>query len=445
MNNVWNYNAFAGLESTPVATEIYSEIKAMQMAARAVAFNADDRGSLGLYVAANLRRENQLPAGMDDPIYGSMAYTPAFYATVFGTQTCQDVLAMAIDAVDTPLVRDALTALAETTGGSNLFATTSGRLPLTEALQYPDRRVRYESAIILGSASIDRGFNGDVTVVPTLASAVRTGNAQFAVIIADNDEDLGTAATLMTNLGFEVVASGFTVAEIADQVASANAVDFVFAQAADADKAESLLLDIRVEPKMAAAPVLFDAPATQLNEIKRAFRGQAAIHAARAGGGEAALAESLETLMLRAAGGRMTEIEAMEYAIRSLSTLRDIAISGTDVYDLTDAETALVDALASHSGGTRLLVADILALMDSARAQHVLLDAAFDASGSEQVELLTRAANSVKRFGNQAEPRHVAALLALVASASGDTAEAAARVHGAMNLPVSNAIDLIEG
>jgi hypothetical protein len=90
-----------------------------------------------------------------------------------------------------------------------------------------------------------------------------------------------------------------------------------------------------------------------------------------------------------------------------------------------------------------MFVARILSLIDSDASQRKLFDASLAASGEEQVELLGYAADSVKRFGDRAEKRHVDALLDLVAKAEGDTAEAAARVHGALNLPADAAVRLI--
>ena len=79
-------------------------------------------------------------------------------------------------------MRDAIAALSKTTGGSNLFARTTGRQPLLEALSYPDRRVQYEAALTLGNAMPQQRFAGDQAVVPTLASAVRQGGKAMAVV-----------------------------------------------------------------------------------------------------------------------------------------------------------------------------------------------------------------------------------------------------------------------
>ena len=81
--------------------------------------------------------------------------------------------------------------------------------------------------------------------------------------------------------------------------------------------------------------------------------------------------------------------------------------------------------------------------MDSDRAQRKLFDAALAATDFEQIELLNRVTSSVKRYGNHAEERHVKALLKLVADSSGATAEAAAQLHGALNLSTQDAVGLI--
>ena len=50
---------------------------------------------------------------------------------------------------------------------------------------------------------------------------------------------------------------------------------------------------------------------------------------------------------------------------------------------------------------------------------------------------------SIKRFGDRGEQRHLDALTQLVQNSEGATAEAAARVHGAMNLPASQAMNFL--
>jgi len=83
-----------------------------------------------------------------------------------------------------------------------------------------------------------------------------------------------------------------------------------------------------------------------------------------------------------------------------------------------------------------MLIAEGLSAMDSSEAQVALIDAALDATGSEQIELLAYATASVRSFGNQTTPDQVASVLSLVELADeSDLADAAAALHGALDLP----------
>lgn len=442
-NNIWSYDTFTGLVPTAVPTEIFSEVMAMRVASKSLRLDAANSTALSLFVASNLRRENQLPPGAADPIYGENRYSPEFYATVYGTAICLDVLGMAIDSTDTPLVRDAIAALTQTTGGANLFDAASGRRPLLESLHYPDRRVHYEAALTLGRALPDQSFPGDTSVVPALASAVRTSGASYAAVIAGDEEDRRVGASRLENMGFTIVGTGSTLRGLQVELTQAVGVDLVVVVVSSPQHAIRSVADLRAFAKTSASPALLICSAVDAATLRPQFRDDVrnAIFIAREA--DDAFAAAVDQLMRRASGGRMTDAEAEAYAIEALATLRDIAISGNSVYDVADAETSLLEAIDSRSGGTRLLVAEILALIDSDRAQRKLFDAALAAQGNEQIELFASVAGSVKRFGDRTEKRHVDALLQVVANSSGATAEAAAQVHGALNLPSDTAVNLI--
>lgn len=442
-NNVWRYDQFIGLTPIAVPTEVFGQVQAMRMARRALQIDETNSAAISLFVAANLKRQNDLPRGAIDPIFDSEAYSPAFYATVFGTATSLDVLSLALDITDTQLIRDAIGAMAKTTGGSNLFASGSGRQPLLEAMRYPDRRVQYESALTLARALPQQSFAGDYTVVPLLATAIRTGGTLFALVVGDDEEDRREMANRLNGLGFEVVGSGSSVSELRNAIDNAIGVDFVIARMRNADRARAVVAELRIVPKTAVVPTLVLATASEVPNLRLDYAAEQRVEVSRPALSSGEFEAVVDQLMQRAVGGRMTEAEAEVYAIEAIAALRDIAISNSPVYDLQDAEIALLDALDSRSGGLRMLVADILALINSDRAQRDLFDAALAASGNEQIELLTRVASSVKRFGNRAQDRHVDSLIQLVTSASGRTAEAAAEVHGALNLPPSSAVRLI--
>jgi hypothetical protein len=303
--------------------------------------------------------------------------------------------------------------------------------------------VQYEAALTLGRALPSQRFPGDIAVVPLLASAVRTGDQSFAVVIGRDEEDRRIDAERLESVGFTIIASGPAVDAVRPEIAAAVGVDLVVMRAADAERTMSVVGDLHVFPNTSAAPVLILAASADMTTLKQEFRDNIRVKVSRARVSEEEFNNSVDEVMLRASGGRMTEAEAEAYAIEAIMTLRDIAISGNTAYTIADAESALVQALEARTGGLRLSVADILALIDSERVQQVLFDAALAATDDERIDLLDRVAESVKRYGDRSSPRHVDGLLDLVATSSGRTAEAAARLHGALDLPPGPALDLI--
>ena len=442
-NNIWSYDNFTGLSPMPVPTEIYSEVMAMRTASRSVWIDRNNSTGLSLFVAANLKRENDLPEGSTDPIYGENKYTPEFYATVFGTQICLDVLALAIDKFDTPLVRDAIAALAKSTGGANLFTRGQSRQPLLEALSYPDRRVQYEAALTLGRALPQQPFTGDYSVVPILASAVRAGNKSLALVIADDPETRQVTGSELEQLGFQLVGSGASVAEVQADITKAVGIDLIVVRMPGAEQAKDVVESLRAIRQTSATPVLLMQPAVDQGAIELQYRDDRRVKYVRSSVTGEQLAQNIDAVMTSASGGRITETEAEQYAIYALGALEDIAISRNTAYSIADAESALIDAMDTRTGGTRMLVAKILALINSDLAQRKLFDAALAANEDEKVELLGHLADSIRLFGDRAEKRHLDALIDLIGNSAGEVAEAAATVHGALNLPASDAVKLI--
>ena len=165
MSNIWIWGEQGGLLTSPVPMEIYSPIMAMRGLLKAALYEPDDGSALAIYVASNLRRENRLK-GDSDPFFTQMDYSPQFYATYHGPGVGQDVLVLGLDSGDTPLVRDALEGLAATSGQENLFGRYVGREPLVDALQYPDRRGQFDSALVLARALPDQAFPASNHVIP---------------------------------------------------------------------------------------------------------------------------------------------------------------------------------------------------------------------------------------------------------------------------------------
>ncbi|MAW41573.1 MAG: hypothetical protein CMJ30_04065 [Phycisphaerae bacterium] len=436
-NMIWAYDDFTGLQGTPVATEIYHSIRSMQAAARSVALDPNNDYGVALYAAANLRRENRAEtAGVMDPVYGDQDRSPQFYATVFGTGIGQQVLALGLGDNDTALVRDALAALAITTGDMGLFSGEEFGGPLRQALRYPDRRVQIEAAIIVAEAQPRANFGDEPLVMAELSNAIRGYGQPSAVVVAATEEDAQVASAGLVEAGYAVFASATSVDGLAEAMTDASVVDLVVMDV-DASQVDPNLRSLRASPRTAASPVLVLATGVDLPAMRAAFPAGGSVMAIdRNASGSGRLA-AMNQLMAQASGGMLDETAAMIYAIEATEAVNALA-AGTrgEVLDPKEALSTYLDALQSRSGGLRMLIAEGLSTMDSPEAQVALIDAALDASGSEQIELLTYATASVRSFGNQTTSDQVASVLSLVELADdSDLADAAAALHGALDLP----------
>lgn len=441
INNLWEWDGFGGLKPTPVPTAIYCDVMAMRMAERALKLDPAGQDALAIYVAADLRRQNDLPSDAKDPVYGDRPLSPQFFATVVGPAVGQLVLSLAVDSKDTLLIRDAIEALAQT-GGAGITIGVGGRAPLIECLAYPDRRVQYDAAIVLGAALPKQAFPKDTAVVPLLASAVRTAGTQYAAVVAADEEDRRQLAGSLTSLGYTVVGTAGSWEDLTASALASSSLDLVAARGRT-DQVQAALAGIRASNLTAATPVLVVAAAEDRTALENALGADRRVNLWTAGAPQDTFKASVDALILSASGGPIAEDEAVTYAMRSLETLRDIAVSGNSVYRIQDAEKALSEALDTRSGSVRMTVADVLALIPTASAQQKLLDAALAAKDEEQVQLLDRVAVSGRRWGAQVEQRQASALRALVQSAKGTSADAAARAYGALNLPSDEAVKLI--
>ena len=89
------------------------------------------------------------------------------------------------------------------------------------------------------------------------------------------------------------------------------------------------------------------------------------------------------------------------------------------------------------------MIAEVLAMIGTDSAQQTLIDAAISAGDGEQVDLLDQAAASARRFGNRSHPSQASALVGLIQASGGDVADAAGRLYGALDLPVSATVGWI--
>ncbi|MEO0512387.1 MAG: hypothetical protein AAF108_05765 [Planctomycetota bacterium] len=435
---LWSFDPAIGLLATPIRTEVFHEAMVMRLIERTLRAGSVDEESLAYWVAANFGREIDQPAGYDNPTYPSSRRDAAYYAVAAGAKTSQRVLEIALEMNDTPLALRTLGVITQT-ARTDLIQSGS---PLVRALSYPDRRVQYESALVIAGAAPESPFVGAERVVPVLASTIRFAGERFAVVLASDEEVYAAVRATLDGAGYTVLPRGETLESIAEPLAETPGIDLVVA-ITTSQQQRSLIEEVRGDPRLAATPYLGLVEPAAVFTMRNVFSDDNTIRFRDEGVTSPALVNATADLVASAAGGELSESESLGYTLRALDALRDLAVAGSGVLDVEDATRPLISALAASQEPARSRIADVLGLIDRDAAQQALVDEALRGSGNDRVMLLRSAARSGRRFGNRLAPRQAEALVDLALDGGAEDATAAAAVIGSLGLPGAEVRELI--
>ena len=443
-NLMWSYAKDAGLVATQIPTAVFPDVMAMRSARRALVLDRALASSLSLWIAANFRRENNLPDGATDPSYGADMQSPHFYATLAGPAHLQPVLQRALNDGDAELGLDAIRALAFTSDPNDLLNTEGDTHPLVAALNYPDRRIRYESAAAIARSVPRVQFAAAPRVVQVLAEAVREDGKRVAVVIAESQETVNEVGDLLRDVGEYKTLFGDSMEVVAQQVATAPGVDLIVVRMPTA-AAQAAVAAARQHYKTMVTPVVVLTDATNVPTTRRLLSAFPGVFVTDSGAEKAQLTAAVKEAAAYPRGADISEEEALKYATTALAELDTIAVEAGETFQATDATPALLSALEDSRDDVVSAAAGVLARFSNAKMQQALADAAMNANrgAAMQVKLLSSLARSARINGNQLTEFQLRNLLELVSKATGPIADASAEAHGALNLPTANAVDLI--
>ncbi|MFI4870723.1 MAG: hypothetical protein ACIARQ_02835 [Phycisphaerales bacterium JB061] len=439
---LWNYDPSVGLIPTAIDTRVYHEARTMRLAERAMELGSQGPSALSLWVAANFSREIDEADGYDNPAYPPSMREAMYYAVASGPVVSENVLGRALEDRDTRLARRAVEAIERTAGPGLIWDRRSGQSPLVAALNYPSRRVQYDAALAIASSQPRAGFQGAERVVPILASSIRFAGTNYALVIAESDEQYRSTRRVLEGMGYEVLPFGSQVSELSQAIAEVPGVDLIVTQAGR-EKTEPLINAIRSSAKLSAAPVLSLVATDELPRLRRVHGSDISIAVRSFGIDEASMTAAISDLVDVAAGGVIEEDEAREFAMRSLAALRDLAVAENSVLDVGDATVSLIAAMNETTGPVRVEVAEVLSRIGRSNAQTTLAEASLAASGSERIELLYKLAGSARRYGNMLNGPLTEQLVQLSATGDDQEATAAATVIGALGVSESDLVRLI--
>lgn len=443
---VWSYTpGNKSLVAIEVPAGIFGDALALRAAQTALTLSPQMDQALSLWLMANLRRENHLAQGQIDRSYPSHMLPPKFYIEMAGPLRQHDVLDRALADKDADLALDAIAALDATAGTAALVNQEGGAQPLLRALSYADRRVRFQAAFALANARPAEEFPGSYRVVPVMSEALRQGDIRNALVLTSEQSASNTTAATIKELGYEVIA-GTKLDDLLERVNSGPGMDIIVLGLTPG-QVEALLPQIDLQYKLASVPVVcLAANSADQIEFNRVLNGRTNITVSLASGESKDLTGAVENATKAYAGKALTPEESLKFSTAALAQLRAIAAGiSANVYKITDAQPALVAALADKRPEVAGEAARVLAMIPGPEAQQAVGDAALDVSAAIEMRVLflDALANSAKHQGNLLNPQQLEKILETVKTSQGDLAIAAARAHGALTLPTSNVVQLI--
>jgi hypothetical protein len=439
---VWQWDEQRGLALQAVPSPIFNEVMAMKSAETALKLGNGSADAASLWLAANNKREAELPQGASDPARGDRS--PAHYYNVsLGVDRLNNVLARALRDRNTDVALKAIRSLQGVVGQSNMFpGDTQGGTPLTDALRFPDRTVRYEAAMAIASSLPQQPFNDQQRVVPLLAEAVSQSGKPNVLLVVKNEGERSRLAGELKNYG---TAGGVGAVGALAEERSLPSVDAIVVAADVADEEiDTLVAESRRNPKLERTPKVIIRNHGGGKWPKEAINDPA-ITVIRDGAGEG-LVQGIEQARTKSGGLPLDEAVATDFALRASNLLSRLAISRGQVLDLSPALTTLLGSLSDPRPEIAKAVGDTVALIQSPQVQPALLDRAQDGQTAEEVRsgLYRSLATSAKFYGRQISDQQVGALRQTVASEpSQDVRSAAAEALGALNAPIENVAQLI--
>lgn len=438
---VWNYRSDGGLIPVAVAQRVYADSRAMQNATSALAIDPEMTEAVTLHLASNLRRENRL-AGEADPGY-QLPNPATFYLLVSGAPQQKAVLEIGLTDGDAALSLDAIEAMANTVGNNVLLGGGDAKAPVLDALFFEDRRVRYTAAITLASAAPADAFDGSNSVVPVLGQAVRQSDELNAMIVAPGGADSLTAS--LENVDFKAVGDINLDRAATKAGAAMPGVDLIV-YTGDFAGFEAMYAAAKSDGTLGISPILALVNSGVASAINVNYPGVQTAAPLGEGDEELSRLEKLANQTITTYGGEpITEDEAQAYAVTALSLLDTIA-GHASIYNASDVEPILIQALDDDRAAVATGSAGVLAQLDSDAAQQGLAAAGLDRVGDVQIAMLNALAESAKAYGSKLDREATDALIALVKSSAGETALSAARALGALTeRPTSDTTGFILG
>lgn len=463
--NVW-YMVEGKLKYIPVPTPIFNDIMAMRCAEESLKANAGNTESVALWLAGNFRRESKL--GMDvesdeaDVLAAKDGTRPdgyprsIYFARAAGPMYNHRVLGRAVTDTDPGVALGAIAALAATAGQPSLLGAENIKQPLVQALSFPNKQVRFKTAIAIGRALPESQFSQAQNVVPVLAEALGSSTKAGAMVVDPDENSRLKLQTLFRANGMDVAVgtSLFNAQSDGDKNGIPNYDVILLATDINGPELQGAIDEIRRNFKTAATPIVVIMKPQQTGLAQTAARmnkGVAYVESevVNMGDPEQIKTRVMDKVNAAARSLGMAPLNAdlaLNLAMQAADVLRMILDANRKVFDAGKAAPALIKALEHPSEALRIKSAAALALIPAGEGQAALAEAGLNDKNTKtfRVAAFNSLAEAARRNGNLVGGDLVQKVIDLTMAEKDLVLQAAAsKALGALDLTSNKASEII--
>ncbi len=443
-NPIWYYDpGLNNVVGVPVPTPIWKDIQTMRACEAALKLDPSNSAAISLWLAANLRREVDLPAGASDPTIKAGHPDAHYYAVAAGPRYLNSVLDIALQAENSPLVLKTLDALQQTSGLDGMVGAGRNPTPLIRALAYPDPVVRFEAASALANANPSKTFVGSDEVIPTLAEAIAQ-STKPVLLLVDADIQIRNEMKARLRKSYHVMDAA-TMAQAVNESMGVPYIDLVILP--DAKTVVEYQQYAATDYRLRYTPTLVMGSASDLPRLRAEFINDRTIGEIPTAATASTIQQAFSDIMTRLGSHVISSKQSTAFALRAAHELKRMAMNRACIYDVNKAMPALKLALRSADNNVIIAVAETLGQFHNPEAQQLLAHAALNSpSAPEAVRyaLYMSLAQSARNLGNHLSRSQIDSLIHEVSHATNSKIRsAAAETLGALNVPGNEASKLI--
>ncbi len=444
--NIWYWNEGL-LENIEVPTPIFDEIMAMRCCEEALRLQPDSKQALALWLAANFRREAQLPMDAADLTRPESYPTAEYFAQSAGAEYCQLALARALKDGDAAVALGAIGALRSTAGTASLLGGPGGS-PLANALSFPNKMVRIQAALTLGAARPADTFPNSQNLLPVLAEALQAYGGTSRALVVDSDQaTTNELSATLQGIGFDVIQANTLfdgMQKVRNETAGINLI--VLASDVGTPYLEGSLAQLASEFTFASVPVLIAEKPGDRERVDKASRHKKGIGVVTPGVAGDGLERAIRSVSASIGATTLTPDAGRGIAMQAADVLTSLAATRNAAFSPTLVEQALLTVFEADDAELKGAVAQVLAYLPSKEAQAALADVCLneDADQDLRVRMFAALALAGRSHGNLLDQGDVERLITIAEGAGNMTIRAAAsEALGALNLSSNPASAII--